>query len=127
MADWTTVATDNYRAASTLADARNWRSAVSRAYFAAYARASAALVEAKVTMPPTREGPSHRGLPSLINRTLGRLGGGRWRLIGLVHGLYNLRVAADYRPSVSVESGDARQALRMMADVFQLTKELLNG
>lgn len=48
----------------------------------------------------------------------------RRRLSGLVKELYNLRCLADYRPSVIVEEDEARIALGLMKQAFDLLEEV---
>lgn len=118
---WLEIAADNRRSAASLCEAHH-RSCINRAYYAVYSRASHALVSAGVTMPPDREGPWHRKLTrDLIETSFPKMGvGKRKSLQRLVEKLYNLRVIADYRPSIDVESADARAAIAMMNKAFSL-------
>jgi uncharacterized protein (UPF0332 family) len=119
------IAVDARRAASRLA-AENYRSCLSRAYYAAYSRVNHGLVGAPgVTLPLTREGVNHPG-------GSGTGGIRRWiethmpnmdqprrvKLSELVGRLYTLRIAADYKPSIEVDARDAREAISMMNAVF---------
>lgn len=123
MANWKTVAADNYAAASELVTRRRWRSAVSRAYYAVFALVSESLKRKRVPMPKDWEGPSHAKLAALICGHLTQLGDMRWRVFHRVKALYALRLDADYRPSLPTENGHARKAIALMADVFHLLKE----
>jgi uncharacterized protein (UPF0332 family) len=121
MEDWNMVAMDNYEATALLIEEGRWRSAVSRAYYAVYARISAALARLGVQMPAGREGPSHTRLPDLVVDQLKRLSKSlRWRVAGMVRGLYNRRLSADYRPSVRIGNAQARGAANAMTEVFRL-------
>lgn len=102
-----------------------WRSALSRAYYAAYARVTAALANVPgVTFASGREGPTHARLPGLVETHLSHAGDVRWRVSELVRGLYKARLDADYVPSRDIGAGDAREAVRMMAEVFRLMERV---
>ena len=122
---WRELARDSYGAASLLAQARRWRSAVSRAYYAVFALVAFALVRKGVTMPRGREGPSHAKLAALVSTHLPELGGAKWRVFGQVKGLYALRIDADYMPSSRVDRARSYVALSMMSEVFRDLKEML--
>lgn len=126
MATWEEIAQENFAAVVELVS-RHWRSAVNRAYYAAYARIVAELQKAGVVFPTNREGPSHAKLPGLVETHLMRVGQMRWRVSELSRGLYSMRLIADYRPSEEVGDGDAREAVRMMRQVFVLMKRIRNG
>jgi len=121
---WKCAAVDNYGAAIELKKCRRWRSAVSRAYYAAYSQLSGRLRELDVSMPAGREGPSHGSLPDLVKSNLTILRAqDRPRLASRLRDLYRLRVVADYWPSVELVEADVLSALRMMGDVFHWLKE----
>jgi uncharacterized protein (UPF0332 family) len=126
MDDWRSIATSNYSAVGALVQ-RHWRSAISRAYYAVYARMVAELKKAGAAFPTGQEGPSHAKLPGMIESHLKYAGDIRWRLSGLITRLYNLRVIADYRPSDNVADGEARYAAVMMQQVFGLMRRIDNG
>ena len=104
----------------------NFRSCMSRAYYAAYSKVTQELVvTAKLAMPPHREGPNHPGergtggIRRLIQTSMPNMQPDRRiKLSELIGRLYTLRIDADYRPSVKVESRDAREAISMMNTVF---------
>jgi len=59
---WLEVARDARQSANELMELNRFRSCISRAYYAAYAKASHELVvTVGLTMPTNREGPSHLG------------------------------------------------------------------
>jgi hypothetical protein len=78
-------------------------------------------------MPANREGPNHSGESGtggirrrLIETSMPNMQQDRRvRLSELVGRLYTLRIDADYKPSVEVESRDARQAISMMNTVLE--------
>jgi len=117
---WQSLADDAYRASLSLRQERRCRSAISRAYYAVYSRVTALLVAHGVTMPDDYEGPLHSKLAALIEAHLTGLRSKRWTVAGLARGLYDLRVIADYHPSVPVDGGDALVAVRRMMGAFHL-------
>jgi len=118
------VAVDSYGAAIELKNGRYWRSAVSRAYYAAYSLVSGCLREHGLAMPAGREGPSHGNLSGLIQSNLTVLRAqDRPRLASRLLDLYTLRIVADYWPSVELGEADVLSALRLMGDVFYWLKD----
>jgi hypothetical protein len=125
---WRALAVDSYGAAIEMKKRRHWRSAVSRAYFAAYSQVSGCLRELGVAMPGGREGPSHGSLPGLIQSNLTMLRAqDRPRLVSRLRELYRLRVLADYRPSFGMSEIEALSALDLMGDVFHWLEEKAHG
>ncbi len=118
---WLELARDARKAASRLVTEEHFRSCVSRAYYAAYSKVTHELVvTAGLTMPPSREGPSHARIRPLIESRMPNMDlGKRVKLSELLGRLYTLRVDADYKPSVRVEGTDAREALSIMKTVFE--------
>jgi uncharacterized protein (UPF0332 family) len=122
---WLELARDARKAASRLVTEENFRSCVSRAYYAAYSKVTHELtVTAGLTMPADREGPGHgtgRGsIRPMIETSMPNMEGQkRVKLSELIGRLYTLRIDADYKPSVQVEGGDAREALSIMKTVFE--------
>ena len=99
---------------------------MSRAYYAAYSKVTHELVVmAGLTMPPDREGPNppgktgRAGIRRLIETSMPNMRQDkREKLSELVGRLYTLRIDADYKPSVVVESRDAREAITIMKTIF---------
>ena len=100
-----------------------YRGSVSRSYYAAYSFLSGALVRERGVSPwNEREGPSHASLPNEIAEYLA----GKTHKVGAtkltreesrivrrdLRTLYQLRVAADYRPSVIIRRIDALSSLQ---------------
>lgn len=125
MTDWNLLASNSYKAANLLVQARCERSCASRAYYAAYSRATKALARLGICFPAGREGPSHAKLPELVESHLSMIGAHRWRVSDYLKTLYKLRVIADYRPSDSVDDADAKTAVVLMGHVFTLTQGAL--
>ena len=116
---WREMATDNYRAANALLAAGYWRSCISRAYYAVFARCIDELMAAGVSLP-ARGNPSHQSLRTMLLNNLRRFSPVRRQLIGaLVLKLYRLRIVADYGAAIVVGHGEARQALGLMFSVFR--------
>lgn len=122
---WFDLARDARKAANRLVS-DNYRSCVARAYYAVYSKVTHALAAAPgVTFPANREGPNHPGetgtggIRRLIETSMpGMDQPRRVKLSELIGRLYTLRIFADYRPSVEVEGGDAREAISIMNTVF---------
>ncbi len=62
---WTAMARENLVAAKSLSADARWRSAVSRAYYAAYCVVTGELA-GRANFPRGRQNPSHDQLPKLI-------------------------------------------------------------
>ena len=122
MATWREIATDNYAAVLELLSGRRWRSAVSRCYYAVYARSIAGM-KAGAVFPTGREGPRHAVLPAMV--ASGSLGDvpGAVRLAGNIRKLYKLRLISDYSQSFPVDDGDARKAVQLMQTFFGLMEK----
>jgi uncharacterized protein (UPF0332 family) len=123
---WLESARDARGSANELMELERFRSCMSRAYYAAYSKVTHELVvTAGLTMPPDREGPNHpgktgrAGIRRLIETSMPNMRQDkREKLSELVGRLYTLRIDADYKPSVAVESRDAREAITIMKTIF---------
>src|SRR4051812_23126908 len=121
---WREVAQDARKAASRLVE-ENFRSCLSRAYYAAYSKVTHELAGVPgMTFPNNREGPNHSGetgtggIRRLIETSMPNMQQHkRVKLSELIGRLYTLRVFADYRPSVEVAGRDAREAISIMNTV----------
>lgn len=119
---WRPMAQDSFNAANELIQTERWRSVLSRAYFAAYARSVAALTDAGVRMP-ARGNPSHAGLPDLIRRHLGKLSPARRESTAhAVAALYRYRLTSDYAPTIECGADDCRIELGYLSRVFRQLK-----
>jgi hypothetical protein len=122
---WLDLAREARDAASRLVS-ENFRSCMSRAYYAACSKVTHELVTtAALTMPANREGPGHPGetgtggIRRLIETSMPNMQRDkRVKLSELIGRLYTLRIDADYKPSVDIASRDAREALTIMNKVF---------
>ena len=123
---WLELARESRTVASRLVVEERFRSSMSRAYYAAYAKVTHELVfTARLTMPTDREGPNHPGklgsggIRRMIEAAMPNMQPYKWlKLSELIGRLYTLRVDADYKPSVDIESRDAREAISIMNTVF---------
>jgi uncharacterized protein (UPF0332 family) len=121
--NWGDAAHDALHAARALK--KHPRSCVSRAYFAAYAAITRALVDSKgVRFPHGFEGPSHKDVPNLIgNHLAGALDRGNTREIkAAIRRLYSARIDGDYWISVHVGQEAVLSALRDCHRIFRELK-----
>ncbi len=118
---WLELARDARNAANTLLTQDLHRSAVSRAYYAAYSKIAHELVATGgLAMPPDREGPSHGRVRPVIETSMPNMvQPKRQKLSELVGRLYTLRIDADYKPSIEVENTEAREAISIMKTIFE--------
>lgn len=109
---WKALARENLVAAKSLSQDARWRSAISRAYYSAYAGVCEAL-EGLADYPKGRFGPSHDVLPKLIMTYLTiRPVYERRRIATAAHRLYQRRVVADYRPLDRVDATLTRDCIQ---------------
>jgi uncharacterized protein (UPF0332 family) len=124
-ANWLELARDGRKAAASLVGDHH-RSCISRAYYAAYAKITHELVvTAGCSMPAGREGPNHPGklgtggIRRIIETKMPNMNREkRDKLSEMIGRLYTLRIDADYKPSVSIEGRDAREAISIMNTIF---------
>ena len=122
---WRDLADASRTAAYELFQNGRWRSCASRAYYAVYSDATRVLLSVGTTMPANQNNPKHKAVPSLLAHNAHPLGlNDRWRLSGLVTGLYNFRVIADYVPATTLDGADARVAMGLMVRSFALLRRV---
>lgn len=107
---WSEIADDNWKAANELRSSGRERSCVSRAYYSAWAEATAAL-EGKVKFADDREGPPHLRLPELVCNNLGLERNVGQELRKALKRLYSARLHADYR-TLDLDEKSVTAALR---------------
>ncbi len=119
--EWTEIGLSSLRAAKALRPNQP-RSCVSRAYYAAHAVLTGALVGVGGYLPTgARQTPPHHAQAQLIGAHLGSGGTGFVReLRKVIRRLYARRLDADYRCTVSVDSQMATEALRDASTVFRI-------
>jgi hypothetical protein len=121
MDDWRALSIDSRRAALELIKAGHWRSAVSRAYYAAYCAVAHGL---RTHRPELRfkhgwRNPDHMEMPRYIRNHLDHLDrASRAELSGRMRFLRKVREDADYRPSAVVDEVLARSALRVACSIL---------
>jgi uncharacterized protein (UPF0332 family) len=117
---WLDLARDARKSANGLVAQSLFRSAVSRAYYAAYSKITHELaVIAALPMPPAREGPSHKRIRPIIESSMPNMNQAkRIKLSELIGRLYTLRIDADYKPSIEVDDTEAREAVSIMKTIF---------
>ena len=122
MASWLNIAKGNHRAARLLENAKEYRSAVSRYYYAGFSAVSEAL-EPFVTLPTQRETPSHQRIPLLIERHLPGLSDtNRRTLKRAMRILYEARLKADYRSGITTDAAVSMVSRRQVVLVLQILK-----
>lgn len=112
MDEWRKMAQDSLYAASVCLRRGLYRSAVSRAYFAAYQVATDALRQVPGLRPPLdREGWSHERTPGLLMENVrDRLGAERLReVIRRLRSAYRERLDADYHGERLFDESSARR------------------
>jgi len=121
MVTWRDIAAENETAAKQLNRAGLYRSAVSRAYYAAYAAVVGRLSAAGAV---SERNPSHRALPVMVEGNISGLRDWQRRnLKAITRRLYNARLEADYRGDVVVGVEMARQSLMDLGNAFSLLRE----
>lgn len=114
------MARDSREAANKLV-AENFRSAVARAYFAAFAFVTHRLVQGGAAFPGGWDAPAHRKIRPLIESMSNMNPGARVALSQMFGRLHILRINADYKPSIRVEAREAREALAIMRKIFEVS------
>lgn len=119
---WLDLARGARKATAVLVQ-EHYRSAVARAYYAAYSKVTHELLAAGLTMPAGRDGPNHTGgrgaIRPMIETSMPNMAPEkRVKLSELIGRLYTLRIDADYRPSTEVDAREAREAVSLMNTVF---------
>ncbi len=121
---WKEISRENLVAAKSLSQHSRWRSAVSRAYYAAYAAVAGAL-EGKADFPDGRHGPSHDRLPQLVMTYVTDLRFyERTKVVKAARRLYRQRISADYVPPDKVESEETRIAVQ---DATMILRSIANA
>jgi uncharacterized protein (UPF0332 family) len=117
---WDDAARDSLDAAKLLREAGHHRSCVSRAYYAAYARATY-LLTPLADFPPQRYGPNHDDLPRMAADYLTKLTfAERQECETLLEQLYERRITADYRPGMTIAEADSLAAVTKVSRLFKI-------
>ena len=112
-ARWRAISRDSRKAAQRLLEVGCCRSSVSRAYYAAYAAITSALIRQGITLAHDGNNPSHISLPVLVLNNLTFLPlTARFDLNRALRRLYAERVEADYNAAAIVNGGVVIETLR---------------
>jgi uncharacterized protein (UPF0332 family) len=123
MDSWDDMAAEGLSATNILIEKNQWRSCVSRAYYATYAKAVATLIRTRLTMP-IRGNPAHERLPLLLMVHLRQLSQvRRANLAGVIASLYKLRIGADYGPQMTFNRRSAFAATGLMTQAYRDLEE----
>ena len=118
---WQAISRDSRKAAQHLLEVGCCRSSISRAYYAAYAALTSALIEQGITFGQGGNNPGHAGLPVYILNNLTALPlTRRFDLNKSVRRLYRARAEADYVAAAVVDSAAAKRAIRDLSRILQL-------
>lgn len=105
------------RAAEILFREGEYRSCVSRAYYAAYCAATEEIVKKVTTFPNAWNNPPHIKVPVYVLNNLTLPQANKTAIVNLIDGLRLMRENADYRPQITVTAQDAQDCLRDAAAV----------
>jgi uncharacterized protein (UPF0332 family) len=119
MATWQAVSLDSFRAANELLRGARHRSAVSRAYYAAFSAATGYLESRGVSFTAGRQSPPHRDLADLLGRYYQGSPLMKRQLQTTIRRLYTLRLFADYDVKITVDDTTSRDAVRYSAGVLR--------
>ncbi|MCC6680865.1 MAG: HEPN domain-containing protein [Phycisphaeraceae bacterium] len=123
---WTALATDNLNAAKLLLDHKYFRSAASRAYYAAYSALTGVFERQRVSFTFGGSNPSHDQLLALTANNLDPKKFGitmRRQLKRATRQLQMTRLNADYNPRTTVDEAIARTMVRHAALVVNAAME----
>jgi uncharacterized protein (UPF0332 family) len=125
---WLGVATDNQTAALRLARAGCHRSAVSRAYYAAYAAVHGLLLHFERS-PGNKGTWTHTALPGELRTALApvrdRLAQPPPHYEDILQKAYNARRLADYNPSLTVDARTSDTAIRNCDRLVKLAAKVV--
>lgn len=115
-AQWKVISRSSRRAAQHLLEVDCCRSSISRAYYAAYAALTSALIAQGITFGQGGNNPGHAGLPVYILNNLTALPlTRRFDLNKSVRRLYAARIQADYVAFSTEDRAAALNALRELS------------
>ncbi len=118
---WKQTALLTFATAKQLRDRNDYRSCVSRAYYAAYQAVTAVCIAHgdAVNFPPGRNNPSHEQLPDLIRTNSDLTMNTRRILRKILRELRHLREDADYRVGRTVNAQSVKTALLLTSTLFE--------
>ena len=119
MATWREIGRENFRAARGCYQAQQYRSSVSRFYYAAYSVLTHELLLASFLPKADREAPDHAHLAEWIKTYLTSVSPRkRQEMASLIRQLYEARLVADYRLR-TVDEVTARDSRRAALIIFR--------
>lgn len=120
-AQWRAISRNSRIAAQYLLEAECYRSSISRAYYAAYAAITSALVRQGITLGYGGKNPGHAGLPVYVLNNLTAFPmASRFEINKALRRLYRARVEADYVATAVVDRAAAKRSVRDLGRVLQL-------
>jgi|GEM_PF-1271458 len=120
-ARWRAISRDSRKAAQRLLEVGCYRSSVSRAYYAAYAGITSALVQQRITLGYGGNNPGHAGLPVYVLNNLTTLSMvSRFEINKALRRLYRARAEADYVAAAVVDVAATKRSVRDLGRVLQL-------
>ncbi len=126
---WWRMAQGSLAAAQALGPLGEFRSAASRAYYAAYQAATALLLYTKRVPPEGREAWGHEATPDLLNDTPSAVLSltTRRSLTKRLEELYQVRLVADYRGEEDVTAAALRDTVRSAAFIIKTIGTVFPG
>jgi uncharacterized protein (UPF0332 family) len=127
MATWNELSWEALDSSRRLMEYERYRSSVNRAYFAAYAKLTSALVASRSVAFANGNNPTHQQLPDLVLNHLPHRILPLHRRRDIKRGIENLRKArieADYAPQSTIQRHEALQALKLACDIIQSVEKL---
>jgi len=121
METWRQLSESSLSAAKTLLREGNYRSCVSRSYYAAYCAATGEIVQAITTFANGRRNPAHEMVTQYVQSDLAISQVRKNTIKSLVRILRQLREDADYRPYRQLSKETARDCVR---DAQRVQQEL---
>ena len=112
METWRQLGESSLSAAEELLRSGQFRSSVSRSYYAAYCAVTGEIVQAKITFPNGWNNPPHEKVPHYIQYNLPISQVRKNTIKSLIRILRQLREDADYRPYRQVSQETARDCVR---------------
>lgn len=121
METWRQLSENNLLAAEALLQEGQYRSCVSRGYYAAYCAVTHEIRQKLTTFSRGRNNPSHEYVPRYIQNNLTISQVKKDTISTLIITLRNFREDADYRPQETVDEQTARDCIR---DAIAVQQEL---
>ena len=119
--EWLDIGHDALAGAGACQRNRNWRSVVSRSYYAMFAATTGVLRGTGLAPPAARQTWSHKNLPRLVEQHLKPQFGGRaFDVKRMLSSGYKDRLVADYSSGLTVDEAVARRCLTNASSVLRM-------